>query len=230
MFQPLLGCSACNGQDLVETPELKRFGGNVFMVSIVRDYHGAPELGGRQRRQIHHILTTDDHLILSAEEHSEDNQHQQHNDNKVSMKREGGQPKVQQPRGGKSIPDVYDTHDSVDSNDERINTSHKAVISKNSAGAHAPERRQKPRRPFKSASSNKQMIVTLLRKFRVADNPRKFALYECAHENDEQTCTLLRKMTRISDDVCPLKVVLSWQNAKCGRALVLQENDTGDIL
>ncbi|PIO61123.1 hypothetical protein TELCIR_17362, partial [Teladorsagia circumcincta] len=38
------------------------------------------------------------------------------------------------------------------------------------------------------------------------------------------------KMTRISDDVCPLKVVLSWGNAKCGRALVLQENDTGDIL
>ncbi|KHJ96453.1 hypothetical protein OESDEN_03588 [Oesophagostomum dentatum] len=37
-------------------------------------------------------------------------------------------------------------------------------------------------------------------------------------------------MTRISDDVCPLKVVLSWQNAKCGKALVLQENDTGDIL
>ncbi|VDL73423.1 unnamed protein product [Nippostrongylus brasiliensis] len=77
---------------------------------------------------------------------------------------------------------------------------------------------------------SRQMIVTLLRKFRVADNPRKFALYECSHENDEDTCTLLRKMTRIPDDVCPLKVVLSWQTAKCGRALVLQENDTGDIL
>ncbi|VDP60263.1 unnamed protein product, partial [Heligmosomoides polygyrus] len=37
----------------------------------------------------------------------------------------------------------------------------------------------------------RQMIVTLLRKFRVADNPRKFALYECSHENDEDTCTLL---------------------------------------
>ncbi|WKY07196.1 hypothetical protein Q1695_006985 [Nippostrongylus brasiliensis] len=78
--------------------------------------------------------------------------------------------------------------------------------------------------------TTRQMIVTLLRKFRVADNPRKFALYECSHENDEDTCTLLRKMTRIPDDVCPLKVVLSWQTAKCGRALVLQENDTGDIL
>ncbi|VDO14321.1 unnamed protein product [Haemonchus placei] len=38
------------------------------------------------------------------------------------------------------------------------------------------------------------MIVTLLRKFRVADNPRKFALYECAQENDEQTCTLLSEL------------------------------------
>uniref|UniRef100_A0A158PCI3 Ras-associating domain-containing protein n=1 Tax=Angiostrongylus cantonensis TaxID=6313 RepID=A0A158PCI3_ANGCA len=75
-----------------------------------------------------------------------------------------------------------------------------------------------------------QMIVTLLRKFRVADNPRKFALYECSQENDEETCTLLRKMTRIADDVCPLKVVLSWQKANCGHALILQENDTGDIL
>ncbi|EYB98883.1 hypothetical protein Y032_0127g1400 [Ancylostoma ceylanicum] len=74
------------------------------------------------------------------------------------------------------------------------------------------------------------MIVTLLRKFRVADNPRKFALYESSYESDDETPTLLRKMTRISDDVCPLKVVLSWQNAKCGKALVLQENDTGDIL
>ncbi|VDM52354.1 unnamed protein product [Angiostrongylus costaricensis] len=37
-------------------------------------------------------------------------------------------------------------------------------------------------------------------------------------------------MTRIADDVCPLKVVLSWQKANCGHALILQENDTGDIL
>ncbi|KJH52250.1 Ras association domain protein [Dictyocaulus viviparus] len=81
-----------------------------------------------------------------------------------------------------------------------------------------------------SKTTTRQMIVTLLRKFRVADNPRKFALYECTHENDTDTCTLLRKMTRIADDVCPLKVILSWQNANSGHALVLQENDTGDIL
>ncbi|KAK6050022.1 hypothetical protein COOONC_12473 [Cooperia oncophora] len=43
--------------------------------------------------------------------------------------------------------------------------------------------------------TTRQMIVTLLRKFRVADNPRKFALYECAHENDEETCTLLSEFT-----------------------------------
>ncbi|CAD6199840.1 unnamed protein product [Caenorhabditis auriculariae] len=81
-----------------------------------------------------------------------------------------------------------------------------------------------------SKTTSRQMIVTLLRKFRVADNPRKFALYECVHQADETTCTLLRKMTRISDDVCPLKVVLGWKNPHCGNALVLQENDTGDIL
>uniref|UniRef100_A0A1I7XRK9 SARAH domain-containing protein n=1 Tax=Heterorhabditis bacteriophora TaxID=37862 RepID=A0A1I7XRK9_HETBA len=38
------------------------------------------------------------------------------------------------------------------------------------------------------------------------------------------------KMTRISDDVCPLKVALSWRNDKCAKTFVLQENDTGDIL
>ncbi|VDM52352.1 unnamed protein product [Angiostrongylus costaricensis] len=43
------------------------------------------------------------------------------------------------------------------------------------------------------------MIVTLLRKFRVADNPRKFALYECSQENDEETCTLLSEFLFISE-------------------------------
>uniref|UniRef100_A0A1I7T0N8 Ras association domain-containing protein 1 n=1 Tax=Caenorhabditis tropicalis TaxID=1561998 RepID=A0A1I7T0N8_9PELO len=81
-----------------------------------------------------------------------------------------------------------------------------------------------------SKTTARKMIVTLLKKFRVADNPRKFALYECEQHTDETTCTLTRKLTRISDDACPLKVVLNWPSPHCGRALVLQENDTGDIL
>ncbi|RCN47849.1 hypothetical protein ANCCAN_06043 [Ancylostoma caninum] len=39
--------------------------------------------------------------------------------------------------------------------------------------------------------TTRQMIVTLLRKFRVADNPRKFALYESSYESDDETPTLL---------------------------------------
>ncbi|CAI2339105.1 unnamed protein product [Caenorhabditis sp. 36 PRJEB53466] len=81
-----------------------------------------------------------------------------------------------------------------------------------------------------SKTTARKMIVTLLKKFRVADNPRKFALYECEQQTDESACTLNRKLTRISDDVCPLKVVLNWPSPHCGKALVLQENDTGDIL
>lgn len=81
-----------------------------------------------------------------------------------------------------------------------------------------------------SAMTTRQMIVTLLKKFRVADNPRKFALYECRQETNEENCTLLRKLVRVGDDVCPLKVVLGWGSANSGNALVLQENDTGDIL
>ncbi|CAI5441316.1 unnamed protein product [Caenorhabditis angaria] len=80
-----------------------------------------------------------------------------------------------------------------------------------------------------SKTTTRKMIVTLLRKFHVADNPRKFALYEC-EQNVENECTLFRKLTRISDDVCPLKVVLNWPSPTCGKTLVLQENDTGDIL
>ncbi|ULU06093.1 hypothetical protein L3Y34_018170 [Caenorhabditis briggsae] len=81
-----------------------------------------------------------------------------------------------------------------------------------------------------SKTTARKMIVTLLKKFRVADNPRKFALYECEQQTDDTTCTLTRRLTRISDDACPLKVVLNWPSPHCGRALVLQENDTGDIL
>lgn len=44
-----------------------------------------------------------------------------------------------------------------------------------------------------SKTTARKMIVTLLKKFRVADNPRKFALYECEQITDEATCTLNSK-------------------------------------
>ncbi|PAV56100.1 hypothetical protein WR25_15912 isoform A [Diploscapter pachys] len=75
----------------------------------------------------------------------------------------------------------------------------------------------------------RQMIGALLKKFRVADNPRKFAMYECSQEADENSSTLFRKFTRIPDDVCPLNVALSWQNP-LQHSFVLQENDTGGIV
>lgn len=75
----------------------------------------------------------------------------------------------------------------------------------------------------------RQMIGALLKKFRVADNPKKFALYECSQEADENSSTLFRKFTRIPDDVCPLNVALSWQNP-LQHSFVLQENDTGGIV
>ncbi|CAB3404193.1 unnamed protein product [Caenorhabditis bovis] len=81
-----------------------------------------------------------------------------------------------------------------------------------------------------SKTTARKMIVTLLKKFHVADNPRKFALYECEQSQDDSTCTLQRKLTRISDDACPLKVVLNWEKPDGRKCLVLQENDTGDIL
>ncbi|CAI4221356.1 unnamed protein product [Auanema sp. JU1783] len=79
-----------------------------------------------------------------------------------------------------------------------------------------------------STMTTRQMIVTLLRKFRVADNPRKFALYESSLASDENT--LMRKLVKVADDVCPLRVVLNWFETNSFSTLVLQENDTGDIM
>ncbi|VDO29420.1 unnamed protein product [Brugia timori] len=75
-----------------------------------------------------------------------------------------------------------------------------------------------------------EMIITLLRKFRVADNPRKFALYERVSQSLENPTIQNYSLTRISDDSFPLKIVRSWEEKGEKRQLVLQENDTGDIL
>ncbi|KAM3725119.1 Ras association domain-containing protein [Dirofilaria immitis] len=81
-----------------------------------------------------------------------------------------------------------------------------------------------------SKMTTREMIITLLRKFRVADNPRKFALYErICHSSDSPTVQNY-SLTRISDESFPLKIVRSWEEKGEKRQLVLQENDTGDIL
>lgn len=99
-----------------------------------------------------------------------------------------------------------------------------------------------------SRMTTREMIVILLRKFRVADNPRKFALYEytatstnavaagdCDNSGGaDYTCDNYRyNFQRVPDDAYPLRVVNEWKrNATNGqhKHLVLQENDTGDIL
>uniref|UniRef100_A0A0R3S5P9 Ras association domain-containing protein 1 n=1 Tax=Elaeophora elaphi TaxID=1147741 RepID=A0A0R3S5P9_9BILA len=81
-----------------------------------------------------------------------------------------------------------------------------------------------------SKMTTREMIVTLLRKFRVADNPRKFALYERICQTSENPAVQNYSLTRIPDESYPLKIVRLWEEKGEKRQLVLQENDTGDIL
>ncbi|VDK67977.1 unnamed protein product [Litomosoides sigmodontis] len=81
-----------------------------------------------------------------------------------------------------------------------------------------------------SKMTTREMIVTLLRKFRVADNPRKFALYERICQPSENPAVQNYSLTRIPDESYPLKIVRLWEEKGEKRQLVLQENDTGDIL
>ncbi|KAK0398567.1 hypothetical protein QR680_002649 [Steinernema hermaphroditum] len=81
-----------------------------------------------------------------------------------------------------------------------------------------------------SSMSAREMTVTLLRKFKVADNPRKFALYQQIMEPDVTTKTLKKRMTRIADNDFPLKLAVLWKHQNVEAHFLLQENDTGDIL
>lgn len=70
-----------------------------------------------------------------------------------------------------------------------------------------------------------EVIVALLKKFKVADNPRKFALFECYQEEDNHM--ILRRM---SDLEKPLVLRLLWGGADLRHTFSLQENETGDII
>ncbi|KAF0310401.1 Ras association domain-containing protein 1 [Amphibalanus amphitrite] len=73
-----------------------------------------------------------------------------------------------------------------------------------------------------------EVISSLLKKFKIVDDPRKFALYERLTEQGESTKV---KMRRLADSERPLELALSWSHhGVVNKKFVLQENDTGDIL
>ncbi|XP_037070017.1 ras association domain-containing protein 1-like [Pollicipes pollicipes] len=73
-----------------------------------------------------------------------------------------------------------------------------------------------------------EVISSLLKKFKIVDDPRKFALYERFTEQGESTKV---KMRRLADSERPLELALTWShNGVVNKKFVLQENDTGDIL
>uniref|UniRef100_A0A0N4U725 Ras association domain-containing protein 1 n=1 Tax=Dracunculus medinensis TaxID=318479 RepID=A0A0N4U725_DRAME len=81
-----------------------------------------------------------------------------------------------------------------------------------------------------SKMTTREIVVTLLRKFKVADNPRKFALYERVFADSIDQTIRKCELIRINDDAYPLRMVNEWRQSGLVRQLVLQENDTGDIL
>eukprot|EP00106_Octopus_bimaculoides_P016116 XP_014783558.1 PREDICTED: ras association domain-containing protein 5-like [Octopus bimaculoides] len=77
-----------------------------------------------------------------------------------------------------------------------------------------------------SETTTKEVIAALLKKFKILDNPRKFAMYEQEFKNKK-----LVKLRRVMPEEFPLQVCLGWETNKldCYR-LVLQENEaSGDI-
>ncbi|XP_076109579.1 uncharacterized protein LOC143078606 isoform X1 [Mytilus galloprovincialis] len=78
-----------------------------------------------------------------------------------------------------------------------------------------------------SVSSSKEVIALLLKKFHILDNPRKFALYE----QELSSRGKIVKLRRVPDVECPLLTSLEWDPDKLSYIrLVLQENETGDIM
>merc|ERR1712165_65080 len=71
-----------------------------------------------------------------------------------------------------------------------------------------------------------EVIVALLQKCKITDNPRKFALYEKIEEEGEKAT-----MRRVSDQEFPLQLCLAWTaDGLNNHKFVLQENDTGEIM
>ncbi|RWS22618.1 Ras association domain-containing protein 1-like protein [Leptotrombidium deliense] len=73
-----------------------------------------------------------------------------------------------------------------------------------------------------SENTSLDVIKAMMKKFKVVDNPQKFALYQQYPENNNQV------IKRIGDFEKPLRITLEWYDSDEKR-FVLQENDTGDI-
>ncbi|CAG0881207.1 unnamed protein product [Darwinula stevensoni] len=91
-----------------------------------------------------------------------------------------------------------------------------------------------PRGSIKAIHINSEMtaqevITALLKKFKVVDDPRKFALYERQVQPGLESSKV--RMKRLNDDEKPLKLGLDWlANGATNKQFILQENDTGEIL
>ncbi|KAL7638754.1 UNVERIFIED_CONTAM: hypothetical protein RMT77_010287 [Armadillidium vulgare] len=78
-----------------------------------------------------------------------------------------------------------------------------------------------------SKTTTREVIVALLRKFKVVDNPQKFALYERTYDAGQ---SMKAKLRRLGDNECPLVLAIAWSAEDItNKRLVLQENDTADI-
>lgn len=75
-----------------------------------------------------------------------------------------------------------------------------------------------------SDNTTREVIAALLRKFKVIDNPHKFALYERYKDNE----TNQTSHRRIQDHEKPLILALIW--CDLDKQFVLQENETEDIM
>ena len=76
-----------------------------------------------------------------------------------------------------------------------------------------------------SNNTSLDVIKAMLRKFKVVDNPQKFALY--LRSTDKTTN--LKVLKRIKDQEKPLCIQLEFDDDQDEKQIVLQENDTGDI-
>lgn len=74
-----------------------------------------------------------------------------------------------------------------------------------------------------SEYSARELIIALLKKFKVADNPHKFALYESYLDEDSKET----KLRKLQDSEKPLWLALGWSNNS--KQFVLQENDNSDV-
>lgn len=86
-----------------------------------------------------------------------------------------------------------------------------------------------------SQTTTQDVIRVLLKKFRVADNPHKYALYErnddFRRESFPKSKSLSRlKLRRLNEDEKPLVLAILWGKEKEDtKKFVLQENDPGEI-